>query len=165
MISTEYGVYSTGGNVNASSARTETWFLGKNTYEWKPEAPMTVARSQHACGSFTFDNSTVLVVAGGYTSNSTEFLNLEEGTNKIWQLGPPPPFDSLLGHKIVSNEESLYYLNTFTNEFYQLMCPELLSNCYWEQLTNAKLRYSRLRAVAFMLPNDMLSMVDCKNPT
>ena len=107
----------------------------------------------------------VLVVAGGYTSNSTEFLNLEEGTNKIWQLGPPPPFDSLLGHKIVSNEQSLYYLNTFTNEFYQLMCPELLSNCYWEQLTNAKLRYSRLRAVAFMLPSDMLSMVDCKNPT
>lgn len=173
MIATEHGVYSTGGydDTYMSNARSETWFLAKGSSEWKPEPDLISARSGHACGSFTFNNNTVLVISGktgGQIISSTEFLNLGE-ENRAWQLGPQLPYVSVeqYGHRIVSNEESLYYINTFGNMFYKLMCPdpELLSNCYWESLINAELKYPRSWAVALMLPEDMLNMVNCKTPS
>ena len=170
MIATKLGTYSTGGyHFYDTTGIYETWFLESNSVTWKIGPSLLDARAEHACGLFTFSNSEVLIVAGGNFENNkpvltTELLNLAElDDNNGWQPGPMLPDGIAMGsgHTIVSNGESLYYINTFYNEFYELICLESLTNCTWARLYDAKLNYPRHYAVALMLPDDMVDMVDC----
>ena len=164
MITTKYGVYSIGGVDKDDQARNETWFWAKGSYEWKREPDLNVPIREIACGSFTFKNNTVLVIANGKESgsSSTQFLNLAE-ENRVWREGPQLPYVSwtTVGYMIVYNEEFLYSVNIYNDLFYTLMCPDLLSNCYWEPVYDVKLKYPRMWAVALMLPDDMIDMVNC----
>ena len=169
MVATEYGIYSTGGYHNADTefrtGRKETYFLPKYSNLWENGPDLMYKRREHACGLFTFANTYVLIVAGGFSENSslsTELLKLGE-VEMRWQPGPDLPQEVFTygGHTIVSNGESLYYINTLVNVFYELICLESLSNCHWEPLYDAKLNYPRHLAVALMLPDDMADMVDC----
>ena len=172
MVATEYGIYSTGGYHTCCNATTEfrtgrkeTYFLPNYSNLWENGPDLMYKRREHACGLFAFANSDVLIVAGGFSENSslsTELLKVGEDEMK-WQPGPELPQEVLLhgGHTIVSNGESLYYINTVVNVFYELICLESLSTCKWEQLYDAKLNYPRHLAVALMLPDDMADMVDC----
>ena len=168
MVATEYGTYSTGGYHDATTefttGRRETYFLPKYSNLWENGPDLIYKRREHACGLFTFSNTDVLIVAGGFgnSSMSTELLKVGEDEMR-WQPGPDLPHEVFMhdGHTIVSNGESLYYINTFVNVFYELICPGSLTNCYWEPLYEAKLNYPRHLAVALMLPDDMADMVDC----
>ena len=171
MVATEYGIYSTGGYHTCCDATTEfrtgrkeTYFLPKYSNLWENGPDLMYKRREHACGLFTFSNTDVLIVAGGFgnSSMSTELLKVGEDEMK-WQRGPELPQEVLLhgGHTIVSNGESLYYINTLVNVFYELICLQSLTNCTWTQLYDAKLNYPRHLAVALMLPDDMADMVDC----
>ena len=168
MVATEYGVYSTGGYHNEytefETGRKDTWFFPKSSVLWEKGPDLIYKRREHACGLFTFSHTDVLIVAGGFSENpvSTELLKVGEDEMR-WQPGPDLPQEVELhyGHTIVSNGESLYYINTLVNVFYELICLESLSTCKWEQIYDAKLNYPRHLAVALMLPDDMADMVDC----
>ena len=89
MIATDYGIYSTGGRSDHNNVgiRADTWFWDKNDGVWQNGPNLIEARHSHACGSFVFENTTILVVTGGTRSNvSTEFLELG-GENATWILG------------------------------------------------------------------------------
>ena len=77
-------------------------------------------------------------------------------------LGPTLPEEavSVNAHKIVSKDESLYYMNTYNNLFYKLICSISIEDCYWKKLEH-KLEYPRQGAVAMMLPDYLEHMVDC----
>ena len=77
-------------------------------------------------------------------------------------LGPALPEEAVStnAHKIVSKDESLYYINTFTNVFYKLVCSKSIEDCTWEKFGQT-LEYPRQAAVALMLPDYMEDMVDC----
>ena len=79
-------------------------------------------------------------------------------------LGPALPEESTgyNSYKIVSNDDSLYYINTWSNTFYKLVCSETIeiANCCWEKLER-KLEHPRKFAVAAMLPESMEHMADC----
>ena len=76
--------------------------------------------------------------------------------------GPALPEESvgMRSHNIVSNENSLYYINTLSNTFLKLVCSETIEDCDWQQLEQT-LKHPRGGAVALMLPDDMVDMVDC----
>ena len=93
MISTEYGIYSIGGRDghNILDIRAVTWVLDKTDDAWQNGPNLTDARHSHACGSFVFENTTILVVTGGtgrdiYQLRSTEFLSLGK-ENATWSFG------------------------------------------------------------------------------
>ena len=131
---------------------------------------MIRARKKHACGSLRLkDGSQILVVAGDFYENqnrlinSVEFLDLSQEFLE-WTSGPislpiDPNVTSVevgLGHQIVSNEEYLYYINTFQNLFYQLDC-ENVTFCNWTELEN-ELLFPRTSAIVALVPNEF---VDC----
>ena len=91
MIDTDYGIFSTGGRSehNILGIRAVTWIKEKDA--WRNGSNLIVARHSHACGSFVFENTTILVVTGGagvdvYQLRWTEFLILGE-EKATWSLG------------------------------------------------------------------------------
>ena len=99
MIDTDDGIFSTGGRSdhNILGIRSVTWVLDKNVSAWQNSSAwqtgpnLIVARHSHACGSFVFENTTILVVTGGtgvniYQLRWTEFLRLGK-ENATWSLG------------------------------------------------------------------------------
>ena len=65
--------------------------------------------------------------------------------------------DNAYGHEMVSNDETLFYINTYDNVFLQLTCNESLEDCHWDTLA-AKLQISRCDAFVTLIPDHM---TDC----
>ena len=79
----------------------------------------------------------------------------------LFLIGPTLPQESIgNSYKFVSNEDSLYYINTWINLFYKLVCAETIASCYWEKLEQ-KLEQRRFQTIALMLPESMEHMADC----
>ena len=125
----------------------------------------------------------VVVVASGYqTSDSVEFLLLDETSQQKWIsgkahihiaskglaiwvtyiLGPSLPLNipevySVHSH-LVSNKDNMYYIDTFFNHILQLKCQsDDLLQCQWIEMEH-KLQYPRGDAIVSFIPD---SMVDC----
>ena len=80
-----------------------------------------------------------------------------------WFRGPDIPETKKLldlGHEIVSNDESLFYINTYANSFYKLECSGSIQNCEWKKM-DQQLRNPREHAVTLMLPDYMSHRADC----
>merc|ERR1712029_255201 len=90
----------------------------KNTLVTTILHQMTDHRYFHACGKFMLGDQTVLIVAG--QDQSVEFLPFNE-TN--WINGPNLPFDPHgSSHFIVSKSDKLYFIDTYLNQFLELVC-------------------------------------------
>ena len=91
---------------------------------------MSMYRYFHACSSFTFDDELILAVVGGvtdtspasYWSNSSEFLSYYSEAPKWDNRGTELDLhsDYNYGQLLVSNGETLFYINTMINTFYRL---------------------------------------------
>ena len=72
--------------------------------------------------------------------------------------GPSLPTNyNVIAHEIVSNGETLFYINTYDNVFLQLMCDESLEGCHWDTLAS-QLEFPRESAFITLIPNHM---ADC----
>ena len=147
-----------------------TWFFTLSNESWSKGPDMLEARWKHACGSLRLkDGSQVLVVAGDFFEgknrliDSVEILDLSPDFPE-WTSGPISlPIDPSnsdvevgLGHQIVSNDEYLYYINTYQNLFYQLEC-ENVTACNWTKLETAKLKFPRTSAIVSLVPNEFVN--------
>ena len=149
----------------------DTWFFSLSNASWTKGPDMLEARQKHACGSMTLkvDGHQILVVAGDFIEgqqnprliDSIEFLDLSQEFPE-WINGPITlPINNSnvevgLGHQIVSNDEYLYYINTYQNLFYQLECGHV-NACNWTKLEMG-LDYHRTSAIVSLVPNEF---VDC----
>ena len=77
-------------------------------------------------------------------------------------LGPALPEEAFErdSDRIVSHEESLYYINTWNNAIYKLVCSETITDCYWRKLER-KLEFHRWGAIALMLPESLENTINC----
>ena len=76
-------------------------------------------------------------------------------TKKSNFLGPELPENyHRFGHEIVSNGETVYYVNTVDKVILKLDCPTDLKSCKWTILEQ-KLESSRQRALAFIVPDEL----------
>ena len=77
-------------------------------------------------------------------------------------LGPALPEEAFDKDSeiIVSNEESLYYINTWDNVIYKLVCSETITDCSWRKL-DQKLEFHRWGAIALMLPESLEDTIAC----
>ena len=116
---------------------------------------MIEARGSHGCSSFWLNGNQILVVSPGYTNGQTvEFLVLSQ-ENPQWISGPSLPAEyPTSGHKMVSNGDNLFYINTDDNVILQLIC-EL--NCQWTKLAS-KLERPRKDAFVTLIPDHL---TDC----
>ena len=72
--------------------------------------------------------------------------------------GPSLPTNyNVIAHEIVSNGETLFYINTYDNVFLQLTCDESLEGCHWDTLAS-QLEFPRENAFITLIPNHM---ADC----
>ena len=80
----------------------------------------------NGCGSFIFDNQRIMVVTGGLKSSTIGLTSVElyvEGSNADnWPEGPTLPETYSFGQHIVSDDFSLYYINTWENKLRRLNC-------------------------------------------
>ena len=58
------------------------------------------------------------------------------------------------GHQMVSNGDTLFYINTSENVFLQLVCYESLEDCHWKTLAS-KLQIPRASAFATLIPDHL----------
>ena len=75
----------TGGN-GANGPRKDTYFFKNDLQQWEKGPQMAISRYFHGCGSFYLKSKLVLIVAGGQTVNSVEFL-LPNETEPKWIAG------------------------------------------------------------------------------
>ena len=68
----------------------------------------------------------------------------------------PAPYGEY-GHKMVSNGDDLYYINTYNNIVLQLLCEESLEDCHWNTLSS-KLQIPRYYTFATLIPDHL---ADC----
>ena len=74
----------------------------------------------------------------------------------FFNSGPSLPDDyDGTGHQLVSNGDSLFYINTNENIFLQLQCHHLLQNCYWITMEQ-KLEIPRKYAVVSLVPDELV---------
>ena len=66
----------------------------------------------------------------------------------------PDDYDGT-GHQLVSNGDSLFYINTNENIILQLQCHHLLQNCYWITMEQ-KLEIPRKYAVVSLVPDELV---------
>ena len=91
---------------------------------------------------------------------SKSLFQLIFALNLILILGPSLPDDyDYRGHKMVSNGDTLFYINTFRNVFLQLTCDESLEDCHWKTLAS-KLQIPRYFAFVTLIP-DYLGYQGC----
>ena len=70
-------------------------------------------------------------------------------------VGPSLPGEwSWSGHQMVSNGDTLFYINTSENVFLQLVCYESLEDCHWKTLAS-KLQIPRASAFATLIPDHL----------
>ena len=120
---------------------------------------MNQERFLHGCSSFWLNGNQTVVVSPGYPNKglSVEFLNLQEN-NPQWILGPDLPGEyEPNGSELVSNGDTLFYVNTIGNVFLQLICEGSLESCHWKTLAS-HLQFSRYGAFVTLIPD---SLADC----
>ena len=147
---------------------------------------MIKSRHRHGCGAFALQSKLVIIVAGDRSSSinkkSVEFLSINDiepkwiaGKKsffkllKLWPiffmfLGPdlPGSYDGD-SHKIVSDGETVYYVNTKSNVILRLDCPSDLSSCKWTTLEQ-KLSFPRSSSLAFLVPDELTECSETVNP-
>ena len=135
-------------------------------WQFTPGLEMSMNRYFHACGSFTFNNELILAVVGGATytsttsnSNSSEFLSYDSEDshwdNRGTELDLLSNYD-LSGQLLVSNGETLFYINTLENVFFKL--GHTLEGFEWIQM-NLRLETPRQFAIGVLIRDEL---TDCK---
>ena len=149
----------TGGKTNHTIVK-DTWYFSINNETWARGPDMDEARWWHACSSFVFNTTVYAIVAGGFEGSKTvEFLDLSLEIPK-WIPGPNLDFlDSYVykvGHQLVSNGETLFYISTTDNLFFYLEC-DTIEECQWIQL-NRQFENVRAYAIVALVPD---TLTDC----
>ena len=136
---------------------------------------MAKTRRFHGCGSFNLENELVFIVAGDLTtlnSKSVEFL-IPSDTEPEWMSGNksyvhPCIYDIIFifsgpnlpenysggSHEIVSDGNTVYYVNTNSNVILKLECPNGLDSCSWTEM-DQKLINPRFQSLAFLVDDDL----------
>ena len=58
------------------------------------------------------------------------------------------------GHQLVSNGDTVYYINTEDNIFLELKCSGSIQDCDWIKM-DQKLEFPRSNAVATLIPDHL----------
>ena len=120
---------------------------------------LIMERYFHACNSFTFNNELILAVVGGNSlsgSNFNEFLSYDsefpEWDNRDIELDLPldEGFNSQL---LVSNGETLFYVDTWINIFYRLEW-NFEGKFEWVKM-NMRLETPRYEAIGVLIPDEL----------
>ena len=100
-----------------------------------------------------------MVVTGGLKSSSIGLTSVElyvEGSNADnWTEGPTLPETYSFGQHIVSDDFSLYYINTWENKLRRLNCVRP-TECQWISL-GLTLKTPRHSAVVSLIPDNLAS--------
>ena len=151
----------TGGTFTNYTWSRSTWYLSINNNSWTPGPSMIEPRNFHACSSFVLNNTVYPIVAGSNNGSKTvEFLDLSLESPE-WIPGPElHSFQTDLfhvGHKLVTNGETLFYISTTDNLFFQLEC-ETIEECQWIQLNRQLQNVLRGAAIVALVPD---TLTDC----
>ena len=123
-------------------------------------------RYLHSCSSFIAFNELILAVVGGVSnsSNFNEFLSYEDEDhqwdNRHTELDLPADYN-YNGQLLVSNGETLFYINTFENVFFRLEYTGFQEGFEWIPM-NLKLETPRQFAVGVLIPD---KLTDCNKTT
>ena len=123
---------------------------------WRAGPDMSQERKSHGCSSFWLDGDQIAVVSPGYPNEgkSVEFLNLQQEPLQ-WISGPDLTDEyNYSGSALVSNGETLFYVNTINNVFLQLLCEGSLESCQWNTLAS-HLQYSRFGSFVTLIPDSL----------
>ena len=149
----------------------ETGSVRRTTYKrsiseednWTIGPDMIEGRTWHGCGSFILNGTVIPVVAGSENTNTLKTVELLDQTleKPIWVRGPDllvsEPFGEFnRGHHIVSNGETLYYINTIQPLFLRLECSSI-EDCHWIEL-NRELLNPRNAGIVALVPDEL---TDC----
>ena len=148
-------------------AEKRTWYLSIEDGKWKSTRgpDLIMERYFHACNSFTFNNELILAVVGGNSlsgSNFNEFLSYDLIDSQWNNLGAELDLSSdknLNGQLLVSNGETLFYINTLENVFYRLEYTTFTEGFKWTKM-NQTLENPRNFAVGVLIPD---SLAICNN--
>ena len=114
---------------------------------------MPTERYDHPCAALKINNTKVVVI--GDQSKRVDFLIQNE-----WISGPSlPDFYYDDAHQLVSNGETLFYINTEDNVFLRMDC-ESINSCMWIEMEQ-KLHIPRFGAVAKLIPDHL---AECSIP-
>ena len=114
---------------------------------------MPTGRHGHPCAALKINNKQVIVI--GDQSKRVDFLIQNE-----WISGPSlPDFYYDGAHELVSNGETLFYINTYDNVFLRMEC-ESINSCMWIEMEQ-KLQIPRYGAVAKLIPDHL---AECSIP-
>ena len=114
---------------------------------------MPTGRHGHPCAALKINNKQVIVI--GDQSKRVDFLIQNE-----WISGPSlPDFYYDDAHQLVSNGETLFYINTEDNVFLRMEC-EWINSCMWIEMEQ-KLQIPRFGAVAKLIPDHL---AECSIP-
>ena len=139
-----------------SNAFKQTWFYSTLNGSWREAPEMLQERYDHGCSSFWLNGIQIAVVSPGYPNKgkSVEFLNLQQEPLQ-WISGPDLTDEyNLTGSALVSNGETLFYVNTINNVFLQLICEASLEDCHWKTLAS-RLQDSRYGAFVTLIPDSL----------
>ena len=134
----------------------QTWWFYSTLNEWNAGPEMLQERNDHGCSSFWLNGTQIVVVSPGEPNfgKSIEFLNLQQEPLQ-WILGPDLPGQyEPTGSELVSNGETLFYVNTFENVFLQLICEGSLESCQWNTLAS-HLQYLRFGSFVTLIPDSI----------
>ena len=146
-----------------------TYIFDFVTQEWQKGPDLNMERFMHGCGSFNFDDSLVVIVAGGFSDDSefdsiqdiegydsVEFLKISE-FSQGWKYGPKLPrkmqdfpiLTSPNGQNVITvggqdTKGAVYSLFT-------LDCKVSLDSCKWIEL--AQLKEGRMSHLALWMPD------------
>ena len=120
---------------------------------------LIMERYFHACNSFTFNNELILVVVGGYLfygSNFSELLSYDsehpQWDNRDTELDLPFD-DDYNSQLLVSNGDTLFYVDTWNNVFYRLEW-NFEEGFEWIQM-NLRLKARREHAFGVLIPDEL----------
>ena len=130
---------------------------------------MIFKRFHHACSSFSVLDKLILAVVGGTVAsaqsgaNANEFLTYDLSTNTLnsnWDnrnatLDLP---HTMHGYLLLSNGETLFFINTYGNTFYRLE-DKGWDGYKWINMSQ-KLETPRSYAVGVLIPDELAS---CNN--
>ena len=120
---------------------------------------MMEARYMHGCSRFWLNGEQIIAVSQGEgleTITTVEFLNLNDEYLQ-WIPGPDLPDYSWTGTQMISNGDTLFYINTYVNVFLRMECGEWLHTCQWINMQQ-KLEFTRKNAFATLVPD---YLTDC----
>ena len=131
----------------------QTWYFSIRNETWTRGPDMPTGRHGHPCAALKINNTKVVVI--GDQSKRVDFLIQNE-----WISGPSlPDFYYDDAHQLVSNGETLFYINTYDNVFLKMEC-ESINSCMWIEMEQ-KLQIPRFGAVAKLIPDHL---ADCTIP-